>query len=232
MSDISRKLMGVTKGAVEKSVTLNGSGTKTDSLTETYQFNYGDSIPAGSFVVVVVTARGGTQTPVVWDSVTDDAGNTFSEAVDGRQNNGLTFTAIYYAQIGSAVTTDTTITAIASGSTSYLSGQHHSIFVLSGVSGLQDTDNAPADFVSLVSGEVTTSSGSGIAIHAISTAFLTTSSVNSVSSGFNLETSLAVVGSQHFTASSIVDQSSGTAVSNTFDMSLSGRWASVMAIFE
>jgi hypothetical protein len=227
MSGIARRMLMAANDDI-LSVTLDSSGTKTTDLSSSYEFNYGSTIPTNSFVVVVVTARSGSGAGV-WDSITDSAGNVYTEAVEGTQSNNLTFTAIYYSQITNSVDISTVITASATAPT-FTTAQHYSIFVLTGVNTVDATYSSPASSTSLVPANATTSTGKGIAIHAVSTGF-SIGSVNNLSEGFILQTSLVVSGCQLFTATSVFDQSVDTSVDNTFDTSISANWASVMALF-
>lgn len=217
--------------SVPKSVTLNTFGTKTTDLTATYEFNYGEVIPAGSFVVICVTARSPSFSPGTWDSVVDSAGNTFIEAVEGTQSNNLTFTAIYYSKITNSVDTGTVITANATSS-EFQTAQHHSVFVLTGVNEVDNIYSSPANSTNLVSASAITTNGSGIAVHAISTGLSSLASINSISEIFVEQSSLATGGCQQFTATSVFEEQSNTSIQNTFDMSVLANWASIMAIFK
>lgn len=225
-------LSSVLKGSLTKgpkSVTALGFNTKTTSLGASYSFTYGTAAPAGSFIVVVVTARPASGT-AAWTSMSDSAGNTFTEVVDGAQSNSITFTGIYFCQLTNAVTASTTITAV-SAMTSASSAQHATVFRLTGVTGVDATANNPLTS-NLISATATTSTGDGIAIHGISTGLSTAPSVTSVSSGFTLRRSIPFSGCSQYIATSEYNQSPSTSVSNTFTMSASGAYASVMALFK
>jgi len=233
MSGIARKLMGVRKSE-PSSVTLDS--TTFDTNTDlTFPFNYGNSHPAGSFIVVVVTARENSIfISGSWQSLVDSEGNTFTLATQGAQSNGLTFSAIYFCVLANAVDSATTLTATATGPSSLSSdGRHAAVFNLSGVSDAENTVNTPTEGAP-VTQSTTTVSGKGIAFHVVSTGILNTPpSVVSVSSGFTSQVESLNSGCSQYIATSVLNQAPSSSVSNSLELSTtSGRYANMMAIFE
>ena len=229
MSGIGHKLLAASSGFKEP-ITLDS--TTSDTNTDlTFPFNYGSSHPAGSFIVVVVSARSTTQITGSWQSLVDSEGNTFTLATQGTQLNNLTFSAIYFCVLANPVSSATTLTATATGPTSVSNGgRHAAVFNLSGVSDVENTVNTPTDGAP-VTQSTTTVSGKGIAFHVVSTGFNNVL-VTSVSDGFSLEVEIPTSSAQYI-ATSVFDKTPSDSVSNTFTMNTTnGRYANMMAIFE
>ena len=220
-------------------ITLNSSGSVVSSTVSgnVYTFQYGGDIPAGSFVVITVTARtSGNTVTGSWSSIVDSAGNTFSEVIEGTQDNNLTFSAIYAGVLGASVTSSTNISATSSqsnGSSSYRRAKHHSIFVLTGVTQADNTSSAPTTAsTNVFSNSATTTTGNGIALHVISSGTGSQRTISSVSSGY---TSLAITATacSQYSARKVIDQSGGTAVSSTITLNGTlGRAAVIIATFK
>ena len=237
----ARLMQMAAAGAVQDppTITLNSSGSVVSSTISgnVYTFQYGGDIPAGSFVVITVTARSdGNTVTGSWSSIVDNAGNTFSEVVEGTQDNNLTFSAIYAGVLGASVTSSTTISATSSqsnGSSSYGRAKHHSIFVLTGVTQADSTSaTATTGSTNVFSNSATTTTGNGIALHVISSGTGSQRTISSVSSGY---TSLAITAQacSQYSARKVIDQSGGTAVSSTITLSGTlGRAADLIATFK
>ena len=228
---IARKLMGITKGAAVDPVTLDS--TTSDNLTSgTFPFNYANSYPAGTFIVVAVTARETGTLAGTWNSVVDDEGNTFNLVVQGTQSNDLTFSAIWSCSLSNPVTAATAITATTS-TTLTASGRHAAIFVLGTTPSTTNVVNSPQTGAPVVATSTTTS-GSGIAFHVVSTgAGQGGPSVVSVSSGFTLQVESRNSGCSQYIATSVLDQAPSSSVSNSLELSVtSGRYANMMAVAE
>jgi len=211
-------------------VTLDS--TTSDNLTSgTFPFNYSKSYPAGTFVVAIVTARENGTVAGTWDSVVDDEGNTFSLAVQGTQLNDLTFTSIWFRYLGSPVTAATAITATTSTTISTF-GRHAAIFVLEDQPLSYNAVNSPQTGAPVVATSTTTS-GSGIAFHVVSTGLSPAPSVVSVSSGFTLQVESSSAGCSQFIATSVLDQAPSSSVSNSLGLSVtSGQYANLMVVAE
>ena len=227
---ITRKLMGITKGAAVDPVTLDS--TTFDTLTSgTFPFNYAKSYPAGTFVVAVVTARENGTVAGTWDSVVDDEGNTFNLVVQGTQSNDLTFSAIWSCSLSNPVTAATAITATTS-TTLAPRGRHAAIFVLGTTPSTTNVVNSPQTGAPVVATSSTTS-GSGIAFHVVSTGLTTPASVVSVSSGFTLQVESRNTACSQYIATSVLDQAPSSSVSNSLELSVTtGRYANMMAVAE
>lgn len=230
MSGIARKLMGVSAGAEGVSVTLDGSTL--DNLTdETFPFNYANSYPAGTFIVVVVTATENNIAIGAWDSVVDSEGNTFTLAVQGGQSNGFTFSAVWFCVLSNPVTSSTTITAT-SNVTVGANGRKGSVFVLEAVSDVENAVNSPQTRGPIVATSSTVS-GSGIAFHVVSYGSGNPATVVSVSPDFDLQVESLNSGCSQYIATSVVAKAPSASVSNTLTLTTNaGRYANMMAIFE
>ena len=226
---IARKLMGITKKYSDP-VTLDS--TTFDTLTSgTFPFNYSKSYPAGTFVVAIVTAREAGTVAGTWDSVVDDEGNTFNLVVQGTQSNDLTFSAIWSCSLSNPVTAATAITATTS-TTLANRGRHAAIFVLGTTPSTTNVVNSPQTGAPVVATSTTTS-GSGIAFHVVSTGLSTPASVVSVSSGFTLQVESLNRACSQYIATSVLDQTPSSSVSNSLELSVtSGRYANMMAVAE
>lgn len=182
---------GLSTVAASAVVNLNTTYKKTTTLTNSYSFNYGSSIAAGKMVVITSTMR--AEAAINFLSVTDTAGNTYTQAVTGTQLNGLTYNSIYYCVLANAVTTGTTITVSASTGT-YTNAQHSVVMVLDNITTF--TGNKESKAVVTVN-KITVSAGSptgyGVGI-ALNSSGATTLTLSSVSSGwvtqYNSPTSL------------------------------------------
>ena len=213
-------------GTPTATVTVNTTNTKTASLTNNYSFTYGSSLAAGSFVVVVLTARGISD----WTGLTDTAGNTYTEYVQGNQAAGITFTAIYYATLAFAVTAATIFTATSTGTPT--NAQHATVYQLTGVTAPSvSATSQPASTTTPTVSAVTVVSGAGVAINGISTGLVSAPTITSVSAGFTSGSSLRTSGCSQFTAYRVYDTSAGSTISNTFTMNNSGSFADVIALF-
>ena len=213
-------------GTPTATVTVNTTNTKTASLTNNYSFTYGSSLAAGSFVVVVLTSRGISD----WTGLTDNAGNTYTEYVQGNQAAGITFTAIYYATLAFAVTAATIFTATSTGTPT--NAQHATVYQLTGVTAPSvSATSQPATTATPTVSAVTVVSGAGVAINGLSTGLVGTPTITSVSAGFTTGSSLRVSGCSQFTAYRVYDTSAGSTISNTFTMNNSGNYADVIALF-
>lgn len=138
-----------------------------------FGFGSGATIPKGTFIVVVLVAQPTDNSTIgTWTGLVDAAGNTYTEAVEGTQENNKSFSAIYYSKITNDLPHGTLFTATSSltnGTTSYRDGKIFRTFILTGVN---DLDNVQAKaltsrdnhFASAV-----TSRGKGIAIFSLST---------------------------------------------------------------
>ena len=219
-------------GAAGKPTPVKLDGTTFDTLTDgAFPFNYSNSYPAGTFIVVVVTARENDSVTGVWDSVVDSEGNTFTLAIQGSQINDLTFSAVWFCVLSNPVTSSTTITASTS-TTLVAFGRHGSVFVLETVSDAENTVSSPHEGAPVVATSSTVS-GSGIAFHVVSTGFSSGPSVVSVSSDFALQVESRSSGCSQYIATSVVDKSPSAGVSNSLELSTTGgRYANLMAIFE
>jgi hypothetical protein len=223
---------------VPPTITLNSSGSVVSSTIsgDVYTFPFGGDIPAGSFVVITVTARsGGNSVTGSWSSIVDSAGNTFSEVIDATQDNNFTFSAIYAGVLGASVTSSTNISATSSqsnGSSSYAVAKHHSIFVLTGVTQADNTSSAPTTAsTNVFSNSATTTTGNGIALHVISSGSAART-ISSVSPDFT-PLALTQSGCSQYSARKVIDQSGGTAVSSTITLSGTlGRAADIIATFK
>tara|TARA_R110000764_G_scaffold222351_1_gene311046 strand:- start:571 stop:1233 length:663 start_codon:yes stop_codon:yes gene_type:complete len=220
--------MGITKKP--DPVTLDS--TTFDTLTNgTFPFNYAKSYSAGTFVVAIVTARELGTLAGTWDSVVDDEGNTFNLVVQGTQPNDLTFSAIWSCSLSNPVTAATAITATTS-TTLDARGRHAAIFVLGATPSTTNVVNSPQINTPVVATSTTTS-GSGIAFHVVSTGLTTQPSVVSVSSGFTLQVESRNAGCNQYIATSVLDQAPSSSVSNSLELSAtSGRYANMMAVAE
>lgn len=212
-----------------KSVVLNSSNTKTASLTSTYSFNYGGNLSAGQFVVVVLTGRSGT-VKGTWTALSDDAGNTYTEAIDATQTNNLTYTAIYYTFLKNNVTSSNVLSATTDFATP-ATAQHSTILLLNNINALANTRSNPL-LSSSQSNSAATDASTGIAIHAISTGLGTAPTVTTVSTGFVSQTSLRVGACSQYVATGIYSTRPGDTVSNTFAMNFTGNYANVFAVFK
>jgi len=210
-------------------VTVDSTNTKTVDLTTSYSFNYGSSYAIGKFIVVVLTGRsGGT---LNWTGLTDSAGNTYTEYVQGTQPNGLTVTSIYYSTLTSAVTSATTFTATLTGTPAH--AQHATVFALTGVSAPSASATAQIDNAEVVSTVAvsTVASGAGVAINGLSSGQGGNNTVTSISAGFTTGSSLRVAFCSQYTAYSVYKIPSGTSITNTFTISSTGNMADVIALF-
>lgn len=215
-----------------KSVVFNSSNTKTASLTTTYSFNYGGNLSAGQFVVVVLTGRSVVATTGTWTALSDDAGNTYTEAIDATQTNNLTYTAIYYTFLKNNVTSSNVLSATTDYATP-ANAQHSTILLLNNINALANTRSNPLASVSSLPNSAATDASTGIAIHAISTGLAAAPTVTTVSTGFVSQTSLRVGGCSQYVATGIYSTRPGGTVSNTFAMSaISGNYANVFAVFK
>lgn len=232
-------LLGAAGSQVTPTITLHSSGGITFEYNYDldYTFSYDGNIPAGSFVVIVVTARSkSTSHTGSWTGITDSAGNTFSEAIAGTQDNNLTFSAIYSGVLGTSVTSSTNITASSTqspGDTEFRKAKHYSIFVLTGVTQVDNTASAPnSTSTNALSNSATTTTGNGIALHVLSTGTGQNPTVNSVSSGY---TSLSLPASNcgQYSARKVIDGASANSTeSSTITMSRSGKYANIFATFK
>lgn len=211
------------------SLIAHTSFTKTASLSNVYTLNYAGNLSAGTFVVIVTTVRT-TNTGVQNMTVTDSAGNTYTQAVVGTQSNNITSTSILFCKLTNAVTSATTITVTGPTGT-YQFGQYASVFVLNNVIGTLDSTNTGTNGVGTQSNTVTISSGRGIVIHGVSTGAIGPPSFTSVSAGWSSQYNLTVSGCSQYSASFVANGlGSNYSASNTITLS-SGNTAGVMASF-
>ena len=222
------RLMRMGAAGIPNPVTLDS--TTFDTLTSgTFPFNYAKSYPAGTLVVVIVTARENDTIAGTWDSVVDDEGNTFNLVVQGTQNNDLTFSAIWKCSLSNPVTAATAITATTSTTLS-TAGRHAAIFVLTPSPPPTNVVNSPQTGAPVVA-TLTTTSGSGIAFHVVSTGLGGPPSVVSVSSGFTLQVESRNAGCSQYIATSVLDQAPSSSVSNSLELSTTtGQYANMMAV--
>ena len=205
--------------------TLLATATTTDStytLNESY--NYPFSVSAGDSVVIAFSCRVNGFNGSSTYTVTDSAGNTWTQVASTNQSNGLTQAAIFRCDVTTAVTTSSTITLASTGGDNNEElgiGWFH--FGTGTVSVVDSTTSKPAPSGSL-SETINMGSETGTAIHVLGTGLTYGPSISS-STGFTELLASVNTGSNIYI---YYKENVTGSVTNTVDPP-GGSWCSVMA---
>jgi len=223
-------LIGSYAAAAAGATTLLATGTTTDTSFQLSgdSYNYPFSVSSGDSVVIAFAARvngafGSARGPSTY-TVTDSAGNTWTQLASINQSNGLTQSAIFKCDLTASVTTSSTITISSTGTDNAEElglGWFH--FGTGTVSDIDTTTSQPAPSGTL-SETVAMGGSTGTAIHVISTGL--TSPPTNVNSSTGFTKLLEFTNSQSSTYIYYKENVTGN-VTNTLAIP-GGAWSSTM----